>query len=472
MKIHLIGIGGTGMGALAGLLREAGHEVRGSDGPLYPPMSTLLDELAISRFEGYRAENLDWGPDRVVVGNICRVDHPEASAARERGLSLTSFPALLSELFLAERPSLTVAGTHGKTTTSTLLAHLLTSAGLRPGFLIGGVPRNFPHSFSLGAEGAPFVVEGDEYDTAYFDKRPKFVHYRPRVAILTGIEFDHADIYPTLADVERAFTLLVDAIPAEGSLVVYADSPLALRVAARARCRVESYSLLGNDATWSARATPDGAGRQRLRVERGGAPFAEVVLPLAGKHNAENALAVTAVAAGLGVGAEAIGAGLASFAGVRRRQELRGRADGVAVVDDFAHHPTAIRETIAALRGVFGDGRVLAAFEPRSATSRRRALQAELIEALATADDVVLGGLSDLERIPEAERLEPERVVAGVRARGVAARQLAEVDAIVAHLSAEARAGDTVLVMSSGGFGGLIPRLLAALEARAAGTRP
>ncbi len=466
MKIHLIGIGGTGMGALAGLLREAGHEVRGSDGPLYPPMSTLLERLAIERYEGFRAENLDWGPERVVVGNICRVDHPEAAAARERELSLTSFPALLSELFLGTRPSLTVAGTHGKTTTSALLAHVLASAGLRPGFLIGGVPRNFEHSFALGAPEAPFVVEGDEYDTAYFDKRPKFVHYRPRVAILTGVEFDHADIYPTLADVERAFALLVEAIPAEGSLVYYADSPIACRLAGQARCEALGYSLVRDDVAWCGRAVPDGAGRQRLQIRRAGRRFAEVSLPLVGKHNAENALAVAAVAAGLGLGPEPIGAGLASFAGVRRRQELRGRAGGVAVIDDFAHHPTAIRETVAALRGVHGPGRLLAAFEPRSATSRRRALQAELIEALASADEVVIGGLHDLSRIPAEEQLEPERVIEGVRARGVPAHHLPEVDAIVAHLVSVARPGDTVLVMSSGGFGGLIPRLLEALEAR------
>jgi UDP-N-acetylmuramate: L-alanyl-gamma-D-glutamyl-meso-diaminopimelate ligase len=460
------------MGALAGLLCEAGHQVRGSDGPLYPPMSTLLESLRVEHYEGYRAENLDWGPERVVVGNICRIDHPEAVAARERGLSLTSFPALLSELFLSERGSLTVAGTHGKTTTSALLAHVLASAGLEPGFLIGGIPRGFGRSFALGAPGAPFVVEGDEYDTAYFDKRPKFVHYRPRVAILTGVEFDHADIYPTIVEVEHAFSLLIEAIPEAGRLVVCADSPIALRLSGSARCQVESYSVRpGSGATWRAEASPEAGGRQRLRVRRGEEPYGELVLPLTGRHNAENALAVTAVAAGLGVEPAAIGVGLASFAGVRRRQELRGRADGVAVIDDFAHHPTAIRETIAGLRGVHGEGRLIAVFEPRSATSRRRVLQDELIDALATADAALIGGLHDPDRIPVAERLEPDRVAEAVRERGISAVHLADVDAIVAHLGELAGPGDTVLVMSSGGFGGLIPRLLARLEARASGAR-
>jgi len=240
VKIHLIGIGGTGMGALAGLLVEAGHEVRGSDGPLYPPMSTLLAELGVPLYEGYRPENLDWAPDRVVVGNICRRDHVEAVAASERGLPLTSFPALLEELFLADRHAIVVAGTHGKTTTTALLAHLLTAAHLEPGFLVGGIPRNFGRSFACG-KSPLFVVEGDEYDTAFFDKRPKFVHYRPRSVILTSVEFDHADIYPTMADVERAFAMLIERVPADGRMLVCGDSEAAVRLCRAARCPVETY---------------------------------------------------------------------------------------------------------------------------------------------------------------------------------------------------------------------------------------
>jgi UDP-N-acetylmuramate: L-alanyl-gamma-D-glutamyl-meso-diaminopimelate ligase len=484
MKVHLIGIGGTGMGALAGLLVEAGHEVRGSDGPLYPPMSTLLAGLRVELYEGYRPQNLDWGPERVVVGNICRADHPEACAARERGLALTSFPALLCELFLAERHAIVVAGTHGKTTTSSLAAHLLHHAGRRPGFLVGGVPVDLGCSSGLGAP-PYFVVEGDEYDTAFFDKRPKFVHYRPRTAILTGVELDHTDIYPTMADVERAFALLIELLPEDGRLLVCADSEPAVRLARAARCAVESYgvrgeapearrtrsgatknSLRGNEATWRGELRSVG-GRAELAVARDGVPLGSFAFPLCGRHNAENALAVVALAAGLGLDAAEIGAGLASFTGVRRRQELRGVVAGVAVVDDFAHHPTAIRETLAALRGVHGAGRLVAAYEPRSATSRRRVLEEELVAALASADEVALGVPHDQSRIAVEERLDPEAVAAAVRGAGVPARYFPEVEGLALHLARSCRPGDTVLVMSSGSFGGLCAWLLAALAERA-----
>jgi len=467
MKVHLIGIGGTGMGALAGLLSEAGHEVRGSDGPLYPPMSTLLAKLRIQVYEGHRGENLDWGPDRVVVGNICRVDHPEASAARERGLSLTSFPALLSELFLAGRHVVVVAGTHGKTTTCSLMVHLLRAAGRDPGFLVGGIPSGLGKSYALGS-GPLFVVEGDEYDCAHFDKRPKFVHYRPRTVILTGVEYDHADIYPDMAAVERAFAMLVERVPGEGRIVVCADSEVAVRLAGAARCPVETYSASGNPADWTAEREPMDGGRQRLQIRHDGRHVLGCELPLTGGHNAANALGVSAAALGLGLGSEAVAEGLRTFAGVRRRQEVRGVAAGVTVIDDFAHHPTAIRETLAGLRGVHGPGRLVAVFEPRSATSRRAVFQDDLPEALSRADHVVLGALHAPEGIPAAERLDPARVVAELDRRGIEALHLPEVGDIVEHLAAWCESGDAVVVMSSGGFGGLIDRLLAALRRREA----
>jgi len=463
MRIHLIGIGGTGMGALAGLLCEAGHEVRGSDGPLYPPMSTQLAELGVPLFEGHRAENLDWGPDRVVVGNICRKDHPEAVAAQQRGLKLTSFPALLSELFLGERHSLVVAGTHGKTTTASLLAHLLRVAGEDPGFLIGGVPRDLGRGYALGRP-PYFVVEGDEYDTAFFDKRPKFVHYQPRTVILTSVEFDHADIYPTMADVERAFAMLVERIPAEGRLVVCAEAEVALRLAREARCPVQSYSTRGA-ADWQAVLTPAGE-RQELCVRGPGLAGSErYEISLSGEHNAQNALAVIAVGRGLGLSAEVVGRALSSFRGVHRRQEVRGQAAGVTVIDDFAHHPTAIRETLRGLRRLH-PGRLWAVFEPRSATSRRNLLQHELALALAEADAVVIGPLHQPEGIPLEERFDPELAATEVRAAGRQAQHLPSTEAALAHLVASCRPGDTVVVMSSGGFGGLIEKLLRALEER------
>lgn len=463
MKIHLIGIGGTGMGALAGLLREAGHEVRGSDGPLYPPMSTLLHQLQVPVFEGHRPENLDWMPDRVVVGNICRVDHPEASAARQRGMNLTSFPALLGELFLTGRHVVVVAGTHGKTTTASLAAHLLRSAGRDPSFLIGGVPHGFDRGFALGSSDY-FVVEGDEYDCAYFDKRPKFVHYRPRTVILTGVELDHIDIYPSMEAVERAFAMLVEQVPAGGRILVCADSEPAVRLCRTAACEVQTYSVTGRPATWQASRTP-GARTQQLVVHHEGRETLCFELPLCGAHNAHNALGVCAAALCLGVDSGAITEAMRSFAGVRRRQEVRGVADGVTVIDDFAHHPTAIRETLAGLREASA-GRLLAVFEPRSATSRRSVFQRELAQALAGADHVVIGALHAPDGIPAEERLDLARVVQDLGAAGVEAHQIEQVDQIALHLARHARATDRVVVMSSGGFGGLIDRLLGALRQR------
>ncbi len=451
------------MGALAGLLKEAGHEVRGSDGPLYPPMSTLLQTLQIPLYEGYRPANLDWGPDVVVVGNICRKDHVEAVAAEQRGLRRLSFPALLSELFLSDRHVIVVAGTHGKTTTTSMMAHLLHHAGLEPGFLVGGIPGNFSRSYAVGRE-PYFAVEGDEYDCAFFDKRPKFVHYCPRTVILTGVEFDHADIYPTMDHVERAFAMLVQRVPADGRLLVCADSEVAVRLCGEAACAVETYTVRGGEATWQAAVTDLGGGRQRLSVRREGQDHGQVEVPMTGLHNMENALATYAVGAGVGLDHQALAAGLASFAGVRRRQDVRGRVAGVTVVDDFAHHPTAIAETLAGLRGVHGPGRLVAVFEPRSATSRRSVFQARFVEALGQADHVVLADLHAPEGIPEDERLDPARVVADLREAGTVAEQLGSVEQMVAHLRALCRDGDTVVVMSSGSFGGLVEKLLEALE--------
>ncbi len=462
MKVHLIGIGGTGMGALAGLLVEAGHQVRGSDGPLYPPMSTLLESLQVPLYEGYRPENLDWGPDVVVVGNICRKDHPEAVAAQERGLRRLSFPALLSELFLAERHVIVVAGTHGKTTTTSMAAHLLHHAELSPGFLVGGIPGNFGRSYALGRE-PYFAVEGDEYDCAYFDKRPKFVHYRPRTVILTGVEFDHADIYPTMDHVERAFAMLVERVPANGRLLVCADSAVAVKLCRAGQCPVETYSVRGTRAVWQGEVSGASPGRQRMVVTHAGQELGAVDVPMTGLHNMENALAVLAVGHHAGLGPEALAAGLGSFAGVRRRQDVRGRAAGVTVVDDFAHHPTAIAETLDGLRGVHGSGRLVAVFEPRSATSRRSVFQDRFVEALGRADHVVLAGLHAPEGIPADQRLDLTRVVADLRACGTGAEQLDDVEQMVQHLAAFCHDGDTVVVMSSGGFGGLIDKLLSRL---------
>jgi len=462
MRIHLIGIGGTGMGALAGLLVEAGHEVRGSDGPLYPPMSTLLTGLGVPLFEGYRAENLAWGPELVVVGNICREDHPEARAAEALGLRRVSFPELLGEMFLAGREPLVVAGTHGKTTTTTMAVHVLHTLGLDPGFLVGGIPRGLGRSHGVGSP-PHFVVEGDEYDCAFFDKRPKFVHYRPHVAILTGVEFDHADIYPTMADVERAFSMLVARVPPRGRILVCGHSDRAVRLCREARCPVERYSTRA-PADWGAEVTVAGPAAQHMVVTRQGKALAELVLPMGGRHNADNALGVVAALCGhWGLEPAAVARALASFGGVKRRQEVRGRAGGVTVVDDFAHHPTAIRETLDGLRAMAGEGRLVAAFEPRSATSRRAMFQEAFAEALGHADRVVLAPLHDPSGIPEAERLNLNRLVADLNQGGTPAAVHPGAEAMAAALAGVLRPGDLVAVMSSGGFGGLHEKLLEAL---------
>jgi UDP-N-acetylmuramate: L-alanyl-gamma-D-glutamyl-meso-diaminopimelate ligase len=463
MKVHLIGIAGTGMGTLAGLLRAAGHDVRGSDEHVYPPMSTQLADQQIQVFEGFSPSNLDWQPERVVVGNVCRKDHIEVLAAQERRLPLTSFPALLSELFLAQRRSVVISGTHGKTTTSSIMAHALTEAGRDPSFLIGGVPLNFRQSWRLG-EGEEFIVEGDEYDTAFFDKKSKFLHYRPQIVVLTSVEFDHADIFRDEAHVKDAFREFVELIPTGGDLIVCASSPGALDVAKAARCRVTTYARPGFKADWTfeiSRRTL--GGRSEVRIANQGTVVGTLETGLPGTYNIENLIGVVAACARIGVPLPVLAKASQRFLGVRRRQEFRGIAAGVTVLDDFAHHPTAIRETLGALHGRFGPGKLIAAFEPRSATSRRAIFQRAFAEALAEADEVVLAPLYAPEKLPADDRLDVERVAAELRTNDVPARLIAGVDATAAHLAERAVPGDTVVIMSSGDYGGLHDKLLLAL---------
>ncbi len=474
MKIHLTAIGGTGMGALAGLLTEAGHDVRGSDGPLYPPMSTQLAELGVPVFEGYRAENLDWGPELVVLGNSCRKDHVEYLAAQQRALRVVSFPQLLAERFLADRHPVVVAGTHGKTTTTSLIAVLLRGAALDPGYLIGGVPHELGRGFAVG-QPPYFVVEGDEYDCACFDKRPKFVHYAPQTLVLTGVEFDHADIYDDLDQVERAFAMLIDGLPPRGHVFVAADSPLANKLCREAPCAVETYAVskareddlsstrrLAMPIHWYGTYEPIGGGLQQLVVTHEGEELGSFEVPMTGAHNMANALAAIAVCRRFQVGADTIQRALKGFAGVARRQEIRGVVDGVTVIDDFAHHPTAIRETLRGLRN--RDGRLIALFEPRSATSRRKVFQRQFPAALAVADQVFLAPLYAPETIPPEQRLDLDGVVADLNAMGTPA-QVASSDELPARVAEDVAPGDTVVIMSSGSFDNLHERLLSELSA-------
>jgi len=463
MKLHLIGIAGTGMGSLAGLLRDAGHEVRGSDEHVYPPMSTQLEELGIPVMTGFSPENLAWNPDRVVVGNVCRRDHVEVLAAQKRGIPLASFPALLSELFLAERNSVVIAGTHGKTTTSSLMAFVLTEAGRDPSFLVGGVPVNFLRSWRLG-QGTDFVVEGDEYDTAFFDKKSKFLHYRPKLVILTSVEFDHADIFANEDAVKDAFREFVALIPPEGNLLVCAASPGALEVAKAAHCNITTYGRPGSDAQWTFEVTGRNlGGRSILRVACEGKGMFSLDTGMAGIFNMENLAGVIAASHCLGIELPKIASAARRFLGVKRRQEVCGIAYGVTIVDDFAHHPTAIRETLGALKGRHGPGKLIAAFEPRSATSRRAVFQHHFVDALAVADEVVLAPLHAPEKVPQGERLDVEKLASDLRGLEIPACVIAGAEATAEHLSKRAAPGDTVVIMSSGNYGGLHDLLLAVL---------
>ncbi len=451
------------MGSLAGLLKAAGHDVRGSDEHVYPPMSTQLAEQRIPIFDGYRAANLDWSPERVVVGNICSKDHVEVIAASERQLPLTSFPALLSELFLAHKHAVVIAGTHGKTTTASLAAHVMVDGGRDPSFLIGGVPLNFRQSWRLG-HGNEFIIEGDEYDTAFFDKGSKFFHYHPRTVILTSVEYDHADIFPDEAAVKAVFRRFVALIPPDGRLLVCASSPGALEVAEAAHCKVETYGRPGTRALWTFEvAARLNGGRTTMALARDGTRVGSIDTNLPGIYNHENLMGVVAAVASLGVDIATTARAIRRFLGIRRRQEVRGVAAGVTVIDDFAHHPTAIRETLLGLRGRFGPGKLIAAFEPRSATSRRSIFQQDFAKALAVADEVVLAPLFSPEKVPPSERLDVDRLAADLRQEDVPARVIANVADAAAHLAERAAPGDTIVIMSSGDYGGLHGRVLDAL---------
>lgn len=462
-RVHLIGICGTGMGSLAGLLAESGLDVHGSDEAVYPPMSTMLEEKGILVLQGYRADHLDDRPDLVIVGNIATRANPEAVAATERGIPYLSMAEAIGRLFLDGHRPIVVAGTHGKTTTSALMAWVLTAAGRDPSFLVGGVLRNFGRSYGLG-RGEDFVIEGDEYETAFFDKGPKFLHYRPETAILTSVEYDHAEMYPDLESVKAAFRKLVALVPQGGLLVSCSDDPNVREVVSGAASRSVPYGL-SRGPGWRGHVLASGPEGMEIEIGRDGRRYGVFRTPMTGLQNLRNILSVVAVADARSIPAEAVGKGLESFAGVKRRQEVRGEAGGVLVIDDFAHHPTAVRLTLGGTRDRYQGRRLWAVFEPRTNTTRRSVFQEEYATSFDAADRIVIAAVDHPERAPEGQRFSAERLVADLEARGKDAAYIPAVPDIVAHLKAAAKPGDVVMVMSNGAFGGIHDRLLEALRA-------
>jgi UDP-N-acetylmuramate: L-alanyl-gamma-D-glutamyl-meso-diaminopimelate ligase len=465
--IHLSGICGTAMASLAGLLQLRGHRITGSDKAVYPPMSDLLRGLGVPVLEPYAETNLDPMPDLVVIGNALSRGNPEVERVLDDRIPFTSMAALLREEFLVGRESLVVAGTHGKTTTTSMLAWIYQVAArvapvLEPSFLVGGVAENFGSSFQLRPT-RTFIVEGDEYDTAFFDKGPKFLHYFPDALILTHVEFDHADIYADLEAVKTAFKRLVNLVPRRGLIVAYDGCGNVTDCVSHALCRVERYGFSEN-ADWLLKNLRYDDGVARWDVWHAGALWAELEMRLAGEHNALNATAAAALASGQGVSKQAIHEALETFKSVKRRLEVRAEIAGITVIEDFAHHPTAIRETLRALRSVYPQARLWAVLEPRSNTLRRKVLESDLVASLRLADHAVLAGVYQQQHIPDAERLHPEDVVCALNADGTKAELLPDADAIVNGISPRLQSGDVVAILSNGGFDGIYEKLPARLR--------
>ena len=451
--VHFLGICGTAMGAVAAALRERGFTVSGSDEGVYPPMSTFLEEKGVALTEGYRAENLPAAADLIVVGNTIRRGNSEAEAVLNRKLHYVSLPEILKEFFLRGRHNLVVTGTHGKTTTTSMLAWILECAGLEPGYLIGGIPANLGQGCCL-RDSRHFVIEGDEYDTAFFDKRSKFVHYLPELVIVNNIEFDHADIFDDLDAIKLSFRRLLNIVPGEGMVLLNGDDANCIDVAKTCPAPIVEVGFspnCGNRIT-NARYSPHGSSFVLFDEEFG--------VPLSGEYNVRNAAMAVSAAHFYGVKFDVIRQALASFRGVKRRQELRGETRGIRIIDDFGHHPTAIRQTLDGLRHQYPGARLWAVFEPRSNTTRRAVFQQQLPDALGHADGVILAKVAKIEQIAENERLNPAKVVEAIAAKGKPAFYEPEVGAIIARLKPLANSGDVVVVFSNGGFDGIHARLL------------
>jgi len=476
--IHLIGICGTAMASLAGMLQERGFRVTGSDAAAYPPMSTFLEALGIPVAQPFAEANLgshsegshsDSRPDLVVVGNALSRGNVELERVLDERIPFCSLPQILHDEFLVGKDVLVVAGTHGKTTTTSMLAWIFETAGLRPSFLIGGIAENFGRSFGLG-EGKHFILEGDEYDTAFFDKGPKFLHYFPDSVILTSVEFDHADIYKDLDAVETAFKRLVNLVPRRGRIIAFDAGASQIpsiessiessidRCLQKAFCPIERYGA-SDRADWKIANLKLGADRTSWSVLHDRKPWADFEFPLGGEYNVWNATAAAALAASYGISKDVIAKALATFRSVKRRLEVKAEINGITIIDDFAHHPTAIEQTIRALRARYPQSRLWVVLEPRSNTMRRNVLQDALARSLALADQIVVAAIFKSEAIPEDERLDLNRVIDEIKERGKQARIFADADAIVNAIAPELREPDVVAILSNGGFGGIYEKL-------------
>ena len=450
------------MAPVAGMLKERGYHVSGSDVNVYPPASTLLDALGIRWHEGFRAENLQPAPDLCVVGNVIARGNPEIEYILDEKLPYCSMPQLLEQYFIPGHTSIVIAGTHGKTTTTAMLAWIFHVAGRKPDFLVGGVSPNFgDRSYGLGG-GDEFIIEGDEYETAFFDRGPKFLHYHPDELILTSLEYDHADIYPDLPSIAVQFRRLVNLVPRRGKILIWGESDELKQTVAKAFCPVETFGFTP-ECDWCA-GDVQWHDATEFRVAFRGNEVTRVRMPVAGKHNVLDALAATALAHGRGVECDAIQEALSTFVSVRKRMETKGEANGILVVEDFAHHPTAIAGTLKALRARYAGARLWAILEPRSNTLRRRVLQPDLARSLALADEVVVAGVFRSEAVPENERLELPELAAEIQKNGRRARLLADADTIVETIAPEMRSGDVVAILSNGGFGGIYEKLPARLK--------
>jgi len=461
-KIYLIGICGTAMASLAGMLREKGYAVSGSDSDVYPPMSDFLARLEIPVFKGFNAENIQkTKPDLVVIGNALSRGNVEIEYVLDSGLRYASMAETVKELFIRGKQSIVVAGTHGKTTTTAMLAWILEVAGRKPSFLVGGIAENFGSSFQV-RDGPDFVIEGDEYDTAFFDKGPKFLHYLPRIALLKNIEFDHADIYADLEAIKTAFRRLINIVPRSGLIVAGIDSPVVTELIPAAFSRVATAGL--GTGEWQAvniKTTADGMDFEILRSDSNTGSFA---IPLPGTFNVQNALGAIIVARDLGIPDEVIRRALSTFKSVKRRLEIRGEVNGIVVYDDFAHHPTAVQETLRAVRERHPHARVWAVFEPRSQTCRRKIFEPAFIQSFDPADVILIARVYGASHLAPAETLSPDRVAEGIRARGKRAFTFASTAEIVSLVASEARPGDHVVIMSNGGFDNIHVKLLERLR--------